>query len=616
MNDISRIVISIAQKHFGDYRVRGDQLIAEYCPFCHGGERGDRNTFAVGLENGAYNCKRGSCNASGNLSQLLDHLNEEYPKEVNVPTMLGKKKKPVELPPEDMLQPLTEEIITYFARRMISEQTLRDWHISSDENGNIIFPFYRKGVLTYVKYRKPKKHTKEDGPKEWQMKSTEPILFGMDMVSFTKPLVITEGEIDALSVYEAGWSNVVSVPSGCDNMSWLDKGKEWLEHFPMIYLLGDSDEPGMRMVSNLVEELGKDHCMIPSAYPPLVIDGTASNKLCKDANEILYCYGPQGVIDVINQCESAPVDGILDLADVPRKNWAKVPKIYTRIPSLDNMIGGLAEGTVTILSGKRGEGKSTISGEFMLNAIDQGYNVGMYSGELDACEVREWIMLQATEARYVGYSVDEATGQRSPEISAECDKRISDWMRGHFFLYDNTIARNKPETEAVLEMFATVARRNNVKLFVIDNLMSILRSPDEENKAQARFTADVKAFALKYKVAVVMVCHPRKEKAETKFSSDSVSGSSAITNLSDLVLNIERPNIRVAKNRHKGMLGLVVCSYNPCNRRIFETSCGDRIVYGWNHDGLKLPEKAACECNEFKVQEGSVSEGGFSYAAA
>lgn len=75
--------------------------------------------------------------------------------------------------------------------------------------------------------------------------------------------------------------------------------------------------------------------------------------------------------------------------------------------------------------------------------------------------------------------------------------------------------------------------------------MSILRSPDEENKAQARFTAEVKAFALKYHVAVVMVCHPRKEKEGTRFSNDSVSGSSAITNLADTVLNIEKPNIRV-----------------------------------------------------------------------
>ena len=595
MEDAARIVIPIAQKHFGDWRIRNGQLIAEYCPFCHGGTNGDRETFAVGLENGAYNCMRGSCNASGSLTDLLEYLNEEAPVGVDMPLILGKRKKKIDLPDPAELMPLTEEIITYFGSRMISEQTLRDFRIASDANGNIVFPFYRGNTLTYVKYRKPKPHRKEDGPKEWQMKNTEPILFGMDMVSFKKPLVITEGEIDALAVYESGYHNVVSVPCGCDNMAWLDSCGDWLENFPQFILLGDSDEPGMRMISNLVEELGKDRCMVPPEYPPLLIGGTVGKRPCKDANEILYCYGPQGLIEVINQCEEAPVEGILDLADVPRRNWNTVPKIYTRIPSLDHLIGGLAENTVTILSGKRGEGKSTISGTFMLNGIEQGYNVCLYSGELDASEVREWIMLQAAERRYVGVSRDPDSGEISPELPVRVEERIADWVRGHFYVYDNSIMRDKSETDAVLETFAVCARRYGCKLFVIDNLMSILRSPDEENKAQARFTADVKAFAIKYHVAVVMVCHPRKEKAESRFSNDSVSGSSAITNLADLVMNIEKPNIRVTKNRHRGKLGTVICSYDPINRRIYESASGDRLVYSWDHSGLEPPEDAAID---------------------
>lgn len=526
MEDAARILIPLAQKHFGEWRIRNGQLVAEYCPFCHGGASGDKETFAVGLENGAYNCMRGSCNASGSIKDLLAHFGEEAPANF-APIAFAKKKKRVELPPEDMLHPLTEEIITYFASRMISEQTLRDFRIASDDRGNIVFPFYRGGTLTYVKYRVPRAHRKEDGPKEWQMKNTEPILFGMDQASFKKPLVITEGECDALSVYEAGYHNVVSVPCGCENMAWLDTCKDWLDNFPQFILMGDSDGPGMRMVSNLVEELGKDRCMVPPEYPQIIIGGKIGNRICKDPNEILYCYGPQGLMDVINQCEEAPVEGVLDLADVPRRNWATVPKVYTRIPRLDSLIGGLAESTVTILSGRRGEGKSTISGTFLLNGIDQGYNVCLYSGELDASEVREWIMLQATERRYVGVCRDPDTGELSPEVPVKVEERISDWLRGHFYLYDNSIVHNKSETEAVLETFAICARRYGCKLFVIDNLMSILRSPDEENKAQARFTAEVKAFALKYHVAVVMVCHPRKEKEGTRFSNDSVSGSSA-----------------------------------------------------------------------------------------
>lgn len=618
MADITSTIQTIARQYFGDYRVRGDEVVAEYCPFCHGGNSGDRNTFAVNMTTGGYNCRRGSCNVTGGIRDLIEYLgcNLEAPV---IPAALGKRKKTIVKPDPEELQPVTEEILTYFMKRGISPQTVYDFEIAADSEGNIVFPFKLNGVLTFVKYRKPRKIGKEDGPKEWQMKNTEPILFGMDNVSFKKPLVITEGEIDAMAVYEAGYHNVVSVPCGCDNLTWLDTCKQWLDNISTFILMGDSDEPGMRMIKNLVDELGKDRCMVPPEYPPIIIDGQPGNRICKDANEILFCYGPEGLKAVIDQCEEAPVEGILDLADVPRKDWASVPKIYTRIPGLDNMIGGLAEGTVTILSGKRGEGKSTISGEFMLNAIEQGYNVAMYSGELDSSEVREWIMLQATETRYISATKDRQTGQLSPTISPEIETRIADWMRGHFYLYDNTMLRNKSETDAVLEMFTVCARRYGAKLFVIDNLMSILRSPDEENKAQARFTAEVKAFAMRYRAIVVMVCHPRKEKADTKFSNDSVSGSSAITNLADTVLNIEKPNIRCTKNRHNGITGLVECSYDPANRRIFETISGDRIVYSWNHTGLvpysEDDPAAAIHYKQFAIQTGQPEGNGFTFAA-
>ena len=75
--------------------------------------------------------------------------------------------------------------------------------------------------------------------------------------------------------------------------------------------------------------------------------------------------------------------------------------------------------------------------------------------------------------------------------------------------------------------------------------MSILCSADEENKAQAKFTAQLKAFASKYKAHVIMVAHPRKEKADQTFTNDTVSGSSAITNLADNVISVEKPNLRV-----------------------------------------------------------------------
>lgn len=366
MESISVSVENLARKHFGEYKIKNGQIIPTYCPICHGGKNGDKETFAVGLYNGAFNCKRGSCpgingSREGNFKQLCNFFGETAFEFSQLPRSIRSTKKVYNKPDPNKLKPVTEEIVTFFATRGISADTLKDFRIASDDHGNIVFPFYRNDELVYVKYRKPKKHTKADGPKEWQDSNTEPILFGMDNVAYGKPLVITEGEIDALSLYQAGVHNVVSVPCGCSNQEWIDLCWDWLEKFNEIIVFGDSDEPGIDMVSTVVKRLGEDRCQVPQEYPELIFNGTDYNRICKDANEILLCYGEMGLKAIIEGCEPAPIKGVLDVASITYVDPATVPRIMTKIPALDNMIGGFEEAGVTIISGKRGEGRLLLS---------------------------------------------------------------------------------------------------------------------------------------------------------------------------------------------------------------------------------------------------------------
>lgn len=599
--------MSLAEKHLQDFRIRGGEVVARHCPFCQGGDSGDEYTFAIGLYNGAYSCLRGGCGVKGSFRDLCNFFGERTDPGLIAPRPMPQKQKTYVRPESAILHPLTEQIITYFGVRKISQQTLEDFLICADDKGNIVFPFNRDGVLTYVKYRRPAKYIKGEGPKEWQMSQTEPILFGMDLVSVNKPLIITEGEIDALSLYEAGCRNVVSVPCGCSNLEWVSNCWDWLEQFSQIILFGDNDEPGMEMVQNLMKRLGEDRCMIPPPYPDLMMDGKHAGRLCKDANEILYSYGAETLKSIVDACEPAPVKGILNLADVRFIDPALTPRIFTRIPALDNAIGGLAEGGVTIFSGKRGEGKSTLNGQLLLNAIQQGHNVCAYSGELSAQKFLEWIMLQATESKYIEAKTDPRSGRVYAMVPQEIQNRIKEWIDGKFFLFDNGYVDGETQEEAILKVFTVCARRYNCKLFLADNLMTVTSSCDEENKAQARFTAALKKFAVKYNVHVILIAHPRKTKAGETFSSDDVSGSSAITNLADNVINIEKPHIRITKNRDNGILDYITCSYDPCNRRIFQTSYGDRTMYAWNHEGISIPENQAQARPEFTIQGGEAS---------
>ena len=137
--------------------------------------------------------------------------------------------------------------------------------------------------------------------------------------------------------------------------------------------------------------------------------------------------------------------------------------------------------------------------------------------------------------------------------------------------------------------------------------MSALISPEEENKAQAKFTAQLKAFARKFRCHVLMVAHPRKSNGNKEFQNEDISGSSAIGNLADFVINVERApvrGIRLTKNRIFGDKGFINCDYDPATRRLYQHNT-QGVVYSWDHTGIQMPENPAATLEEFKIEDGN-----------
>ena len=84
------------------------------------------------------------------------------------------------------------------------------------------------------------------------------------------------------------------------------------------------------------------------------------------------------------------------------------------IPALDEVVGRLAVGAMTVFTGKPGNGKSTLAGQLLLNAIEQGHSVCAYSGELTKEKFQEWINLQAAGSEYIGLKYDPVRDIRVP----------------------------------------------------------------------------------------------------------------------------------------------------------------------------------------------------------
>lgn len=593
-------MLAFADKHLSPYTVRSKQsgeseIIPRFCPFCKGGDNGDERSFALSIDHGVYVCKRGSCGQRGTFASLAS----EFRFETSAPVKGARKpKKPQFNLPQVNILPATEEIYAYFQSRKISRETVDAFRIGADDKGNIVFPFYVGGENVFVKFRKPRKQKPEDkGPKEWREPNTKAVLFGMDDCSFAKPLIICEGQIDAMALYEAGVRNVVSVPSGCEDMSWIENCWDWLEKFKTIILFGDSDEPGRKMVAQVAKRLDESRCMIVEDYPE-----KPSGGICKDANEVLYFCGEFALIAMVENAREIPVKGLINLGSVIPVPLDSIPNIRTQIPKLDWALRGLREGSVTIWTGKAGHGKSTLSGLFALQAVEQGKTVCVYSGELSKEEFQEWINLQCAGSEYIGLKADK-DGNPIPCVPYPVQQRIIQYYDKKIYLFDNEeIFEDETEDKAILRLFKVSARKNGSKLFIVDNLMMALAESDEEFRDQKKFINSLKKFARKYGVHVMVVAHPRKTKAGDHLGGEDVGGNSAVNNLADATMVMERPNIRIVKNRVTGFLGVIECVYCPDSRRIFQSDAGDCNHFSWNREGVKPPPQRADSLPEFQPQ--------------
>lgn len=463
-------LIDFADQYLAPYQLKSsgtdEKLIPELCPLCHGGSHGkDKHTFALFLSNGMFVCKRGSCGRHGRFEELAKELSGE---DIQIARSGFSKKseKQYVLPSSPVFAP-TEEIYQYFEMRKISRATVDALKIGSDMGGNIVFRFFRDGEEIFRKYRPPHKiQPGEKRQKEWQDSGTQSILWNIDNVVYSQPLVITEGCPDAMSLYEAGITNVVSVPSGCSNNDWIQNCWKFLDHFRTIVLFGDSDLPGRQAVETWANKLGEYRCLIVRDYPQ--IPGTDPPQYCKDANEILYRFGEATLLEMIDSAEDIKMRGLIDVGDIIPYDPTTIPRISSGIPTLDRCIGGFMEGGVTILSGMSGGGKSTLSNQFILSAIESGHCVCAYSGELTKEKFLNWLSMSACGPEFMGLKYDKFLQKNVPFVPPEVQQRIQAYLKSKLFLYDNKEVFTKSQADSILDMFTLAARRNNCSLFVVD----------------------------------------------------------------------------------------------------------------------------------------------------
>jgi twinkle protein len=528
-------------------RPSGDQLVMD-CPFCKGGDHGDHKTFAMNADSGAFNCTRmNKCGKSGSFYTLQQLLGGTVTPLIAVRTAAPRRafKRPV----PSALMDLSSDASLYLTKeRMLSPMTLKAWGIHSirDEEDTIAFPYYKDGILVNIKYRH-----RDGGKSPWkgfhQEKEAEPCLYGHDMVSKDEnTLVIVEGELDALSLWQYGVRNVVSVPDGANSRNWIEPEWDWLNQFKVIYLALDNDEAGRKGSEEIARRLGCWRCQ-------RVIFGE------KDANDFLRAqHTSQEYFEALRLAEDykppilVTAGQFRDEVISEMESYKEEDGLQTDFPLLNGLLHGFRPGELSVWTGRNGSGKSTL-----LLQIANRYAT---SGVAKVCVAS----MEMLPRFYLGWMVCQ--GLHEDIANERLRDEIFDRWSQNLFVIDHY---GSLDSNLLLETMKYASRRFGISHFIVDSLMKMKFPARERMELQADFVQDLKDFAMEEKAHVHLVAHPRKgERDQDVPDKVDVRGPSEITDLADNVFTIVRSDalptggvseaiLHLKKNRKYGAEGRV-----------------------------------------------------------
>ena len=574
--------------NLGRYADRKTGYVKVHCPACDGGKHGKSDkSLSCNCETGAFKCHR--CGFQGFATVTTDEEREAWMRQQPWYRDFTKKKsepkKDYARPPKPRSSKIDPGVVKYFATRHISEETLtkmhvtsgRDWmpahkgHRAKDAQGRPIegdncttihFNYYRDGELIATKLRSGDKMFRQ------AKAGCEQIAYNLDGIKNREDCYIVEGEIDALSLAEIGYTNVVSVPDG-----GADKAMHWLvdyyeTHFAdkkTIYICVDNDTVGGGLCNELAKHFDPGTYVIVSDFG---LDPTDGHPL-KDANECLTLLGPDTLRLKLSQGRTVRPEGDADMealgSDLDELYANGLPKgIKIGFRNLDDYVR-LEKGRLVIVTGTPGSGKSQFLDQVAEKmAIGHGWRFSMFSPEMMPLSLHMAMLV----SKFTGKPFNREELNQMQYLRAK--QRVID----HFHFIDP----DSYDLDGILDIARYQVRKYGCDALVIDPWNDLTMNGDGITKTDDINTALLKilTFAQRQQVVVFVMAHPSKiqrtkdGQTPTPTLSD-ISGSIHFYNRADIGLVVVRHNeegreyteIKVAKMRfaNLGKLGDVYFKY-------------------------------------------------------
>ena len=542
------------------------------CPSCSSQRRKKKAAcLSVNIDEGVWLCHH--CGWAGNLANGKDNasplaLHWRKPKYV----------KPEPVPPSS----IKPSILKWFSDRGISQTTLEETHVGQkkvympqeeDFTMAIAFPYFKNGELINVKYR--------DGKKNFRLEAgAQRCFYGIDDIEGENiNVVIVEGEIDKLSLWEAGIRTCLSVPDGAPpvnsddysskfdylNDPWLHSEK--FKNVERIIIAVDNDGPGNKLEEELSRRLGKDKC-----HKVVWPEG------CKDANDVLVKYGKTVLSECITHAKPYPIAGTYDADNLTES----IDRLYDNgvdrgVSTGWNTIDPyylVRAGAFTVVTGIPSSGKSNWMDAVMVNiAKNHGWNFAVFSPENQPLEDHMARVLE----KYIGQPFMDGP---TPRMSKEDVARGKSWLTKHF-----TWILPSDDKEWSIDVILEAAKRlvltKGIRGLVIDPWNELEHMRDN-NQTETEYISvalkRIRQFGRRYGIHIWVIAHPAKLYRDKSGKIPiptpyDISGSARWRDKSDNCITIWRDlakeegclvevHVQKVRFRQDGKIGIGELSYN------------------------------------------------------
>jgi twinkle protein len=384
-----------------------------------------------------------------------------------------------------------------------------------------------------------------------------------------KRLVITEGEVDMLSVAQASLDKygrvypVVSVRSATTIEADLLEHREWIRSFDEVVYCKDADERGEESASKISKIIGIDKVKI------------ATFGRFKDPNESLVNEGSAALLHYIWDAQHIVPAGII----TKEKLWEALCS-YNELESvpypdcvagLNDKLKGIRLGEIDLFISGTGSGKSTIFRELVLNLLERSNEkIGIISLEEAPAE---------TARRLAGMYLKLNTSQ--VDVSIEQLKPGFDAVFGsdRILLLDH---QGSVDDDSLLDMIEYMALMQCKYIFLDHITLATSEGANglTGNEAVDSIMSSLLKLVKRHNFWLGVISHLRKAPSGGKTfeegvmpSLDSAKGSGSIKQISFGVIAFARDqvnpdpvirstiNFSVLKNRYTGLTGPVAPAF-------------------------------------------------------